>query len=87
MFESSYFIFPLIVWSIIECGFGNPVLISKPSKYVTKMSSYCVENNGSGFQQKVCAIGYISNRERLGLLTFDCGVFILGYFVPCIPSV
>ena len=79
--------FPLIVWSIIECGFGSPGFISKPSKYVTKMSSYCVESNGSGFPQKVCAIGYISNRERLGLLTFYCGVFTLGYLVPCIPSV
>ena len=52
------------------------------------MSSYCVEYNGSGFpQQKVCAIGYISNQERLGLSTVDCGVLTLGYFVPCIPSV
>ena len=72
---------------LLSVVLGNPVFISKPSKYVTKMSSYCVENNGSGFPQKVCAIGYISNRERLGLLTFDCGVFILGYFVPYIPSV
>ena len=51
------------------------------------MSSYCVKNNGSGFPQKVCVIGYISNRERLGLLIFDYGVFTLGYLVPCIPSV
>ena len=55
------------------------------TKYVTKMS-YCVEYNGSGFQQKVCAIGYISNRKRLGLSTVDFGVLTLGYFVPCIPS-
>ena len=49
------------------------------------MSSYGIEYNGSGFQQKVCAIGYNSNRERLGLLMADCGVSTLGYFVPCIP--
>ena len=46
------------------------------------MSSYCVENNGSGFPQKVWAIAYILNQERLGLITFDCGVFTLGYLVP-----
>ena len=51
------------------------------------MSSYCAENSGSGFPQKVCAMGYISNRERLGLSTVDCGVLTLGYFVPFIPSV
>ena len=48
------------------------------------MSSYCVEYNGSGFPQKY-AIEYISNRERLGLSTVDCGVLTLGYFVPVIP--
>ena len=73
-------------WSIIECGLGCPLFISKPSKYVTKISSYYVEYNGSCFPQKVCAIGYISNRERLGLSTVDCGVLTLGYFVPFIPS-
>ena len=51
------------------------------------MSSNCVEYNGSGFQQKICAIGYLSNRERLGLSTVDCGVLTFEYFVPCIPSV
>ena len=45
------------------------------------MSSYCVEYNGSGFPQKVCAMGYISNRERLGLSTVDCGFLTLGYLV------
>ena len=49
------------------------------------MSSYCVESSGSGFL--ICAMGYISNRERLGLSTVDCGVLTLGYFVPFIPSV
>ena len=39
------------------------------------------------FHKKVCAIGYISNRERLGFSTVDCGVLTLGYFFPCIPSV
>ena len=51
------------------------------------MSSNCVEISGSGFQQKVCAMGYISNLERLELFTVDCGVLTLGYFVPFIPSV
>ena len=68
----------------MECGLGCPIFISKPSKYVTKMSSFCVEYNVSGFPQKVCAIAYISNRERLGFSTVDCGVLTLGCFVPCI---
>ena len=51
------------------------------------MSAYCVENSGSRFPQKVCAMEYISNRERLGLSTVDCGVLTLGYFVHFIPSV
>ena len=51
------------------------------------MSSFCVEYNGSGFSQNVCAIGYISNRERLGLSTVDCGILTLGYLVPCFPEV
>ena len=42
------------------------------------MSSYFVENSGSGFPQKVCAMGYISNLDRLGLSTVDCGVLKWG---------
>ena len=51
------------------------------------MSSYCVENSASGFPQKVCAMGYISNLERLGLSTIYCGSLTLGYFDPFVPSV
>ena len=52
-------------------GFGFPVFISNPSMYVTKRSGYCVEYNGSGFPQNVCASEKISNRDN-GVCSIWC---------------